>query len=266
MNHLFLYSPFTNEVIRFPGLERGFNDKASFYLNPASAYCMVISLSVPKVGKLEISTCQSGDESWKTFGFCGDYYCICDVGYINESFYCSFTNGKLGAFNIKQQEWKVLWNLQSEPSPPITDSYRYLAVAFNGDLIMGCCNRGCLSCASWRFDLSERKWVAVENEITEKQVIFRGRTFSSSFSIPAEGNASESAGKINYFDYDYGIPWSISFNCVDIPRIWRRSPDYVWMEDDNLRKIWIQPPSQRILRASNLLQSGPGLIPKDKST
>ncbi|TXG56671.1 hypothetical protein EZV62_017984 [Acer yangbiense] len=149
----------------FPGLEIGFSDMASFYLNPASSDCTVIAFSILVAGKLEIGTCHPGDESWKKFEFCGDYDFICDVGYADESFYCSLSNGKLGAFNIKQQEWKLLWNLQSELSPLV---YLY---AFNGDLIMGLgdCNPRSLPCALWRFDLLERKWVVVENEIIEKK-------------------------------------------------------------------------------------------------
>ncbi|KAK0572990.1 hypothetical protein LWI29_001479 [Acer saccharum] len=254
MKHLFLYSPFTNEVIRFPGLEIGFSDMASFYLNPASSDFTVIAFSILVAGKLEIGTCHPGDESWKKFEFCGDYDFICDVGYADESFYCSLSNGKLGAFNIKQQEWKLLWNLQSELSPLV---YLY---AFNGDLIMGLgdCNPRSLPCALWRFDLLERKWVVVENEIIEKMVIFRDRTSSLSFSVPAEGNARESAGKIHYLFCKRGTPWSRSFNCVGSS--WIESPNYEWMEADSLTRIWIQPPLQRIFRASDLLQSGSGKI------
>ncbi|KAK4842125.1 hypothetical protein QYF36_016166 [Acer negundo] len=187
MKHLFLYRPFTNEVIRFPGLEMGFSNNASFYLNPTSSDCMA-----------------------------------------DESFYCSLSNGKLGAFNIKQQEWKLLWNLQSELSPLVNNSYMF---AFNGDLI----------------------WV-----------VAIGATYHVLYGVPAEGNAREFAGKIYNLFCNRGTPWSRSLNCVDSS--WSESPYYVWMEVDSLTRIWIQPPLQRIFRASDLLQSGSGLIPKHKST
>ncbi|KAK2636007.1 hypothetical protein Ddye_030799 [Dipteronia dyeriana] len=157
---------------------------------------MVIAFSIPVPGKLEIGTCHPGGESWKKFEFCGDYYSICHVGYADESFCCSLSNGMLGAFNIKQQEWKLLWNLQSELSPLVNDSYVFV---LNGDHIVGGSNPSSLPYPLWRLDLLERKLVVVENEIIEKQVIFRGRASSLSFSVPAEGNARESAGKIIFF-------------------------------------------------------------------
>ncbi|KAK4842693.1 hypothetical protein QYF36_026208 [Acer negundo] len=106
MCHYFLYSPFTHEVISFPGLMSRFCSVASFYLIPASSDCMVVALSSQNGEKLEINSCHPGDESWKTFVFYGNYDVLTDVGYTDESFYCSFECGKLGAFNIKQQEWK----------------------------------------------------------------------------------------------------------------------------------------------------------------
>ncbi|KAH7572022.1 hypothetical protein ACOSP7_015007 [Xanthoceras sorbifolium] len=271
VKHLFLYSPFTDEVIRFPELVTGFKDKASFSLNPTSSDCVVIALSIQEHEKLEIKTCHPGDESWKSFEFSGEYYFICDVGYADGSFYVTFSNGKLGAFNIKQQEWKLLWDLRSEPSPnsppPVhEDTYIYLVAAFNGDIILSCCRSVCLPCASYRFDLSKGKRVIVEREAMEKQVIFRGCTSFSAFSVPAEGNARESAGKINYFYYNTNTPWSIYCNCIDSRRYQRPCKGYEWMEKDDLRRIWIQPPFQRIMRASDLLQSGSKPNSEDKSS
>ncbi|TXG65622.1 hypothetical protein EZV62_006897 [Acer yangbiense] len=63
----FFYSPFTNEVIELPKLEKRYSEyKATFSLSPKSPDCMVIALSNPEAGKLEIQTCKPDDKSWKT--------------------------------------------------------------------------------------------------------------------------------------------------------------------------------------------------------
>ncbi|KAL5835593.1 hypothetical protein ACOSQ3_015151 [Xanthoceras sorbifolium] len=114
----FLYSPFTNEIIEFPLLERDQSQEATFSSNPDSPDCTVIALSTRGIN-LCIKTCPLGG------GF----------------FYLLFKNGKLGAFNIKQQEWK--WLTVQYPVTVRTmshDSYTNgLSVSFNGGVIL--CSR-----------------------------------------------------------------------------------------------------------------------------
>ncbi|KAL5773141.1 hypothetical protein ACOSQ2_013065 [Xanthoceras sorbifolium] len=209
IKHLFLYSPFTNEVIRFPELKTGFllyiiihisiyrlfsfslslyivniSDMASFSLNPSSPDCTIIT------------------------------FFIGDVAYANEYFCCMFLFGK--------QEWEVLW-----------DTYLFLVAAFNGDILLSCCRLVSSPCGFRRFDLSEKKRVLVGDEMMERQVIFRGYK--------------------NYFYDNFTIPRSVSFNCNDAPG---PPKDYEWTVEYDLRMVWIQPPLQRIWRASDVLQSG----------
>ncbi|KAH7572020.1 hypothetical protein JRO89_XS04G0186600 [Xanthoceras sorbifolium] len=147
----FLYSPFTNEIIEFPLLERDQSQEATFSSNPDSPDCTVIALSTRGIN-LCIKTCPLGGKSWNTFEFNNVTYkhslCrllnstfILDMVYAGGFFYLLFKNGKLGAFNIKQQEWK--WLTVQYPVIVRTmshDSYTNgLSVSFNGDVIL--CSR-----------------------------------------------------------------------------------------------------------------------------
>ncbi|KAK2640545.1 hypothetical protein Ddye_028340 [Dipteronia dyeriana] len=208
--NFFFYNPFSNEIIELPRMEKAtFYRESTFSLSPSSPGCTVISFSILRDGKLGIATCRPGDLSWKMLEFQGDYKynSIRDVAYADESFYCTFVEGKMGAFNIKQQEWKVR------------------IVAFDGDLLLywgtNLIDDAIHTC--WRFDLSEKKWI----ESKKKQVIFEKGT---SFSVPALKNAKECEG--DYFSAGSS---------------YRTKPNYKWMlEGDThfLRRIWIQSPFQ----------------------
>ncbi|KAK4849900.1 hypothetical protein QYF36_001891 [Acer negundo] len=242
--NFFFYNPFSNKIIELPRMERATCYREStftlspsspvesatcyrestFSLSPSSPGCTVISFFILRDGKLVIATCQPGDESWKMFEFLGDYKynSIRDVAYADESFYCTFVEGKMGAFNIKQQEWKVvIESLQGSGN-----CYLDLVVAYDGDLLLYWGTRvdDAIHTYCWRFDLSEKKWI----ESKKKQVIFEKCT---SFSVPALKNAKECEGDY----YSAGSSY-------------RTKPNYKWtLEDDNthfLRRIWIQPPFQ----------------------
>ncbi|KAK3230655.1 hypothetical protein Dsin_002536 [Dipteronia sinensis] len=177
-NIFFLYSPFTNQIIKFPESESLSSSKATFSLNPTSPDFMVINLSA-QPGKLNIKTCYIGDKSCKIFEFRGEEYeenCISNLAYAGgEFFYCLLCYTKLGAFNIKQLEWKVFpGQLPAEPCS--------LCVALNGDIVIPCLmpydyysSNGFLQLQwqFWRFDSSEEKWINGD-EMMEKQVIFSG--------------------------------------------------------------------------------------------
>ncbi|KAK0576282.1 hypothetical protein LWI29_014879 [Acer saccharum] len=220
-NIFFLYSPFTNQIIKFPESESLSSSMATFSLNPTSPDCMI-------------------------FEFRGEEYkenCVSRVAYAGgEFFYCLLGYTKLGAFNIKQQEWKVFPG--QLPANPFT-----LCVALNGDIVIPCLipyysSNGLLQLQwrFWRFDSSEEKWVNGD-EMMEKQVIFVGRNSLASrtaFSVPAAGNAAEFAGKLLYFNFHYITCGYRKFMFDYMSR--RPSEDYQWMEDDKLEKIWIHPP------------------------
>ncbi|TXG66211.1 hypothetical protein EZV62_007486 [Acer yangbiense] len=243
IKHLFLYSPFTNQVIELPKLNKIYS-KASFSLSPTCPDCMVIALRIPKTGELEIKAWQPGYETWKTFKFSGEYDIISQVAYAGESFYCVFSDlkrnvKKIGAFNTKHQEWQEFSGsieVNNEPNRV------YLSVAINGDLLLvtTLAQSGRIS-GFQRFHLSNKKWFVVENDtIMEKQVTFIGGT---SFSVPAMGNARQSAGLIIG-----STPVLRCYNCL-VTQQWWQPPQYPQVYDwinkndyNKLKRIWIQPP------------------------
>ncbi|TXG65630.1 hypothetical protein EZV62_006905 [Acer yangbiense] len=219
----FLYNPFTNEVIELPILEKRYRE-ATFSLSVNSSDCIVIAFWIQKQEYLSSKTCRPGDESWKTFRYSGEYIpdSILKLAYAGEFFYCVFSDGKMGAFNIKQQSWKVL----SHQLPMRFYDDLTLFDAFNGDLLLSI--RHGYGWKFWRFHLLETKWVVVEDEFIKKQVIFRGGHMS--LAIPAVGNAKKYAGRMLSIEwFDYGLA----------------DEDYRNWGWDKLQKIMIQPPFQR---------------------
>ncbi|TXG66215.1 hypothetical protein EZV62_007490 [Acer yangbiense] len=261
IKHLFFYKPFTNQVIELPKLGNIYRS-ALFSKIPTCPDCMVIALRIPKTGQLEIKTWQPGYntrlpgyDTWKTFKFSGEYdrdrtVISKQVAYTGESFYCIFSDlnrnvKKIGVFNTKRQEWQ-----EFSGSIAVNNelNFVYLSVAINGDLLLVAVYSYTQGPGLWRFDLSEKKWVVEDDKIMEKQVIFidhssllnpRKGNARQSFSVPAIGNARQSAGKIigdalvlhrdNHFNVH---PW------------WPPQLYGFIIEDDyeNLQKIWIQPP------------------------
>ncbi|KAK0599937.1 hypothetical protein LWI29_009995 [Acer saccharum] len=253
----FFYSPFKNQIIKFPELEDSdhhdqINSKASFSLDPTSPDCMVVALSTTQLEKLNIKTCCVGDKSWKIFEFefnrdyVGNF--IWDVAYAGEYFYCLFSDKRLGAFNIKQQEWKVF----PVQLPTRCDS---LCVALNGDVtiayLLPTSSNFNLQWRFCRFDSLEEKLINEDYEVMEKQVMFLGcKNYPgrknylgspTSFLVPAAGNARESAGKVFIFGcYTRHISSCFMFN-ISFSR--EPSKFYDWIfEGDKLPKIWIHPP------------------------
>ncbi|KAI9184838.1 hypothetical protein LWI28_001559 [Acer negundo] len=179
-----LYSPFTNEVIKFPKLIEDDTCKATFSHSPGSPNCMHESGIFP----MNTRPCQ-----------------------------CS------------------------------------LLVAFNGDILVQTLSSGKTRMQYWRLDLSEDKWVVVEDETMKKHVIFEG---IKSFTVPAVRDARQSAGMVYSF-----IDYLSDLSCFpfDADLIFRErevhhhrwlNGDYKWLKEDYkpLDKIWIQPLFQRIWR------------------
>ncbi|KAK2659512.1 hypothetical protein Ddye_006045 [Dipteronia dyeriana] len=210
IKHLFFYNPFTNQFIELPKLGNKYRS-ASFSKIPTCPDCMVIALRIPKSGQLEIKTWQPGYDTWKTFKFSGDYdrdrtLISKQVAYVGESFYCIFSDlnrtvKKVGAFNTKHQEWQEFSGSIAVNNEPF---FAYLSVAINGDLLVVVYSY-IQGPGLWRFDLSENKWFVEDEKIMENQVIFidhssflnsKEGNAKQSFSVPAIGNARQSAGKI----------------------------------------------------------------------
>ncbi|TXG65627.1 hypothetical protein EZV62_006902 [Acer yangbiense] len=225
----FLYSPFTDEVIKFPKLKMGHSRKATLFQSPSSpgrdfVYCVLTERELglrPKDDKCRI---------------------------------------KMGAFNIKQQDWKVFSGFLPDKN---NLWYHCLSITFKGDILVQI-NNSNRRMQFWRFDLSEEKWVDVDDEIIKKQVIFTTACTSypegyTSFTVPAVRDARQYAGMVfsldaNYFRYPY------NFTCYPfdhIPDSHRDSEshqwvneDYKWVKEDCklFKMFWIQHPFQRILK------------------
>ncbi|KAK0599568.1 hypothetical protein LWI29_006459 [Acer saccharum] len=238
-----LYSPFTNEVIKLPILIKDYTSVATFSHSPGSPNCMAIVFSA-KNRKISIKTCQPGDKSFK-----GDKVNIIgQVACVGDFVYCFYSDGdwKLGAFNIKQQELKV----SSGILPMNTDHFNSLFVAFNGDILLhSFSSNKPWSDQYWRFDLSEDKWVVVEDEIMKKHVIFEGCT---SFTVPAVRDARQSAGMVYSLSDFSCLPFhaDLTLRGPEVRHHRWLNGDYKWLKKDykQLDKIWIQPPFQRIWR------------------
>ncbi|KAK4850990.1 hypothetical protein QYF36_011580 [Acer negundo] len=121
-----------------------------------------------------------------------------------------------------------------------------LLVAFNGDILVQTLSSGKTRMQYWRLDLSEDKWVVVEDETMKKHVIFEG---IKSFTVPAVRDARQSAGMVYSF-----IDYLSDLSCFpfDADLIFRErevhhhrwlNGDYKWLKEDYkpLDKIWIQP-------------------------
>ncbi|KAK0601775.1 hypothetical protein LWI29_027314 [Acer saccharum] len=246
-----LYSPFTNEVIKFPKLIEDYVSVATFSHSPGSPNCMVILFSI-QYTKISIKTCQLGDKSWKIFEFEGDDFgqvaCVGDFVY----FFYFVGYWKLVAFNIKQQE---LLQVSSGILPMNTDPFNSLVVAFNGDILLRSLSSDETRSQYWRLDLSEDKWVVVEDEIMKKHVIFDDCT---PFTVPAVRDARQYAGMVYSFNkgsylsdfscspFDAGL----TFRGTEVCHHRWFNGDYKWLKEDYKRHeiILIQPPFQRIWR------------------
>lgn len=131
---VFLYSPFTNEIVRLPELGMG-NCKASFSLSPSSPDCVVFVVSTCKGLGTDIATCRPGAKAWRKHmqHRPGAYGSVLDVNYVGDLFYCAFTDGKLCAFDIRNQNWEQL----SDQGPNSNNIEAAVSVASSEDYILG---------------------------------------------------------------------------------------------------------------------------------
>ncbi|GMI65414.1 FBox/DUF295-Related 1 [Hibiscus trionum] len=100
---LFLYSPFTSEVIKLPELkECPTIHVATFSLNATSPKCVVFVLATEGDTNY-VKLCSPGDYSWKSFELnSGIKAGRADSAiYANGVFYCYFLHGQLGGFNVE---------------------------------------------------------------------------------------------------------------------------------------------------------------------
>ncbi|OMO96806.1 hypothetical protein COLO4_15077 [Corchorus olitorius] len=186
LGNFLLYSPFTNEVIELPEYELMVDDVATFSLDATSPKCVIFGLGVED-DIIRIYICSLGDTEWVTyeFDFFEGYSTPEHATYAGGIFYCVFSGGELGAFNLQLKEWTIL---TLEGLPDFDFEYAKL-IASDGELrVMG----NSKDLQSFKFDFSEKRWVK-ENSLNNR-VFFIGKgTF---FSCPAVGETSQLANHV----------------------------------------------------------------------
>ncbi|KAK8559504.1 hypothetical protein V6N13_026924 [Hibiscus sabdariffa] len=184
---LFLYSPFTTEVIKLPYIAEPLKFQvAALALNATSPKCTIFFL-LSENGKISIKLCSAGDCSWKTFEFDGFRWFdrAVDAAYTNGVFYCVFEGGQLGAFNVELKGWTILVN----HCPLSYYSLRHAKLIVSGADLQLLSNRSYLELL--KLDFTKIDWV-YENDLNNR-VLFIGHT---SFSVLAVGETNVLANTI----------------------------------------------------------------------
>ncbi|OMO96810.1 hypothetical protein COLO4_15075 [Corchorus olitorius] len=193
--NFFLYSPFTNEVINLPDFDLVKElDVATFSLDATSPKCVIFGLRI-KGKTISIYICSPGDVAWKTYEFSFDLDTDVEhAAYAGGIFYCVFSGGELGAFNLQLKEWNMLtlegpadfdfedlaWDFDFEDSK---------LIASDGELRL--IGKDYSDLNLFKFDFSEKCWI---REISlNNRVLFIGCT---SFSCPAVGQISQLANHV----------------------------------------------------------------------
>ncbi|OMO96807.1 hypothetical protein COLO4_15078 [Corchorus olitorius] len=229
----FLYSPFTSEVIKLPESNfMGDDVVATFSLDATSPKCVIFGLS----GRIRrrntrIYICSPGDNAWKTYEI-SIRKNVEHAAYAGDGvFYCVFSEGELGAFNLRLKEWSMLTSEELEDF----NFRKAKLIASDGDLRLTNSQYQIL-----KFDFSEKRWV--EDLNLNNRVLFIGGTC---FSCPAVGETSQLANHVFLCDWQrvrcYGTKYSDSL----------QYQNWLWTA---LRSwIWIEFPSGVIWRANDLM-------------
>ncbi|KAM7255047.1 hypothetical protein ACFE04_020288 [Oxalis oulophora] len=229
--YTFFYNPYSKNIIRLPAKDIHFN-RATFSTSPTSPDCICFVMQSHKGGdQIYISTCSPGNTEWCTTVFDGFKKVVEDVVYKNGKFYCIFSGGVLGVFDIADREWNVLTNMKPLAGKLTSPSRsRSQLVESNGDLLLFC---WCEVLYVFKFNWSQNNWVRVTD--LENRVIFLGCT---SFSKPAEGEFSHLGNRIYYHGPRqtcfYSCNTGASQYCMEA---------YPWRMENSRERIWIEPPS-----------------------
>ncbi|KAG2715161.1 hypothetical protein I3760_03G064900 [Carya illinoinensis] len=224
-NLSFFYNPYTNSIIKLPDLNLSFN-RTTFSSVPSSPDCFCFAIQSSKDSlKIYIHVCQPSDHKWTTFELDGIRKAVEDVVYCNGTFYCVFSGGALGGFDLASREWSFL-NILSIPEASFWS--RAHMMESHGQLW--------LVCPSNCFEVFKFNWLSqlwVKTHTLGCRALFLGCT---SFLVSAEGETSSFADKIYYHsDYVssyYSMETKQSYRCESTPpRL-------------GTQRIWIQPPEQ----------------------
>ncbi|OMO91008.1 hypothetical protein COLO4_18719 [Corchorus olitorius] len=247
-NVLFLYCPFTREVIKLPEVMESLHvSVVTFRLDATSPKCVIFILHYGWE-RIYISICSPGDTSWKTYQFTtgfNSYNPPVDAAYsyANGNFYCVFSGGQLGAFNVGLEEWTIL---TVEGLPRFDFKFAKLIVSDNGDLqLIGHGEYLRLL----KFDFGEKRWIKEIN--LKNRVLFIGCT---SFSCVALGETSElanlvlSCGAENrayYKEIHYGGSTSASSSTSQQYRN--------WLNTARNAKAWLEVPLSGVWTGNDLI-------------
>ncbi|OMO96750.1 hypothetical protein COLO4_15114 [Corchorus olitorius] len=259
LGNFFLYSPFTTEVIKLPELPDSDNFVTNYYyydhklvvatlsLDATSPKCVIFGLRIKgekyglsiKGEKICIYICSPGDIAWKTYEFKFDRpnSTAEHAVYAGGIFYCVFSRGELGAFNLQLERWTML-TLEGRPG---FDFLHARLIASDGELrLMGRENSKALKLL--KFDFSKKRWV--KKNSLKNHVFFIGD--GTCFSCPAVGETSELANHV------FSRCWYPQVRCYGTKsdslqyRNWARST----ARDGN---IWIEFPSGAFWSANDLM-------------
>ncbi|KAJ4822011.1 hypothetical protein Tsubulata_041256 [Turnera subulata] len=233
---LFLYCPFTSEVIDLPELEEP-PFRATFSSNPTSADCLFFAYRRGRMGDSaatnSICLCRRGDQAWKTIqlldSIAGSCFLRC-VAYSNGAFYCLFEDGQLGAFNVATEQWDLLFSEKWQRS--------YYLFESDGQLFSLQLRKGFRIS---RFDFSSRNWVQGASPLCGHQAAFIQLEPPSLMLIPAVGEATQLAGTLNEFYSTKGVRhYSFKTN-ENLPLLDAYSKATIFSAGIH-NKVWIQPP------------------------
>ncbi|PSS10156.1 F-box protein [Actinidia chinensis var. chinensis] len=225
----FVYNPFTREMLKLPKIDIAFN-RITFSSVPTSTDCLFFAIESSKKSsryKIKICICSLGAQKWTTKNFNGIGKVAEDVVYNNGIFYCVFSGGVLGTYNVALQDWKVLTGMA-----PITDVlfwHRAQMVDADGELLLvGSTN----ILHIFKFDRLQMTWVRINS--LENHMLFLGCT---SFAIAVSGGTSNLAGRV-YFHSNVGT----KFHCFRDHTSQRCFELYPWDTPHSLEKLWVEPP------------------------
>ncbi|XVF56787.1 hypothetical protein PTKIN_Ptkin06aG0148200 [Pterospermum kingtungense] len=229
----FFYSAFSRKAIKLPNMEIDFN-RATFSSSPTSPDCICFAIQSSKSSdKIRFSICSPGNLEWCTIEVDGFNKAVEDVVYSNGNFYCVFSGGLLGAFDVASCDCSVL--TYTVPIIRMQILSRSCLVESNGELLLVLCST---NFHVYKFGRSKMGW----REIHElgNQALFLGCT---SFAAAAEGNTSALADRVYYHGNGhrscfYDLHTKERYACEDF---------YPWVLHDATERIWIQPPYFHLL-------------------
>lgn len=234
---LFFYSPFTNQVIDLPIINRVCK-VGTFSSDPTSPDCTVIVTVTTGRNRFEILIYRFDDKRWKTI--LRPRSDVLQIFYSGNSFHCLERNATIRSFDICKREWRFLpkTGLKFRNHPKLIVTFKGdLLLTFNRNLVENC-RFDEDSADFWRLDVSEKQaWIPVSKEsLAKNHVLFSNRLQQSHlFSVPHMGNARPIIGGTFHFP-DTFCPIEDHLDRFNFMQV------YSCFIEFNVEYFWIQPP------------------------